>query len=160
HAADEHYAVALVGGAVHEGLDTFRRRAERDNLERADDRATHGFLDDPVVGEDIGLALGGGGAVAPHCRENERTHSQRLPVIDSGAHDGSDVGDAAAADTDGYPGPRFQPGREWRGRKLLADRGWNIAQGAVGEVLTNQKEAGERHLTILTFGVGVSRFFS
>ena len=38
-------------------------------------------FDDAVMRQHVGLAFGGGGAVAAHRREDERAHALRFPVI-------------------------------------------------------------------------------
>jgi hypothetical protein len=98
---DQHDAVGFRGVLVEEGFDAFGRVAERDHFERAAHRAAHGFFDDAVVREHVRLAFGRGRAVASHGREDERVHAAVFPEPDHRLHDGGDVGDAAAADSDG-----------------------------------------------------------
>ena len=76
-AADEHDAVGFVGVPIHEGFDAVGGLAERDHFQLADHRAAHGGLGDAVVGEHVGLTLGGGGAVAAHGRKDEGLHALR-----------------------------------------------------------------------------------
>ncbi len=99
-AADEHDAVAAESIAIHEGFDAVGGLAERNHIQRADNGAPHGGLVNAVLGQDVGLALGGGGAVTSHGREDERLAALRFPILHHRAGDVRDVGDAAAADTD------------------------------------------------------------
>ena len=150
HAAAEHDAIAFVGVAVHIGLDALGRFAERHHVERTAHRAADSLLDDAVVGEHVGLALGGGGAVAAHGWKDEGAHALRLPVLDGGARDGGDIGDAAAAHADGHAGAGLEARGESGSVKLALDFGGYIGDAAVGKMLAYQEKAGELHRAIVS----------
>ena len=137
HTGQEHHAVTLVSAVIHESVDAFRCFSQGNDIQRADDRATHRLVDDSVVGQHIGLTFRGGGPMAAHRRKDERSHPRRFPVFDDGSCDRGDVGNAPAAHSDRDTGGGFQPRRKWRLRKLPAHFGRNVADRAIREILAH-----------------------
>ena len=99
-----------------------------DHFELADDGAAHGGFGDAVVRQDVGLAFGGGGAVAPHGGEEERPHPLFQPILHHAAYDGGDIVDAAAADADGDARPRRHARGKAGRRQFPSHLAGNIGQ--------------------------------
>ena len=97
--------------------------------------------------QNVGLALGRGGAVAAHGGKQEGPRAFGFPEVDRRPHDGGDVADAPAAHANRDARPGLQPTAERRTGQFLTDRPANIAQAAIGKVLANQQKAGKVHET-------------
>ena len=66
-------------------------------------------------------------------------------IIDHRADDGREVGDASAADADGDARAGFEIGAELGCCEFAGDRAGDVGEGAVGKVLPDGDESGERH---------------
>ncbi len=152
-AADQENAGGIEGVAIHEGLDSIRRAAERNHVERTDDRASHGGFVDSEMIEHGGLAFGVRGSVAAHGGEEERLEAARFPEIDDVADDGGEVGDASAADADGDARSGREIGAEVGGGQLAGDGRGDVVKLVVGEILADGEEAGEGHNGIIPNGL-------
>ncbi len=145
-AGEEENAIGIEGGFVHEGFDAFGRFADGDDFEGTDDRDAHGGFVDAVVGEHVRLAFGSGCAVAAHRGNNEGLRALLFPEVDGGFGDAGNVGNAAAADTDGdacaFGDVHGDVGR----RQFLADVIFDVGNGAVGERLFGVDEPGKVHV--------------
>ena len=72
-----------------------------------------------------------------HGGEQEGVHSLPFPVIDHVAHDGGDIVNAAAADTDADARAGLQTGGESTGGKLLTHFGGNVRNLPVRKLLAD-----------------------
>ena len=120
-----------------------QRLAGLDHVHAGPERAAHGRLGDPVVREDFQLALGGGPAVAAHGGEDERLGPEVLQVVDHGADDDGDVGDAAAARSHGH---RVAPldGQATLGHRR-SNSGRDVRQTVAVKGLPDLVHPGHRH---------------
>ena len=80
-----------------------------------------------------------------HRGKNKWRHPVSAPVLHGALDDGRDVGDAAAADADRHASARPKPRREAAALELVARLASDIAQTQVGEILTNDEQAGRKH---------------
>ena len=77
-------------------------RAQRNHFELADDGAAHRCFGNAVMRQHVGLAFGGGGAVAAHRGKDERLHALLFPELPRRyATMVAMLANAAAADADG-----------------------------------------------------------
>ena len=99
---EENDAVRLRGVLIDKDrLMAYAGKADLHRLHGALDGAAHGLLGDAVVLEDLGLALGGGAAVAAHGGHDVGLGTLGLDEVHDGPGHGGVVVDAAAAAGDG-----------------------------------------------------------
>ena len=110
-----------------------------------------------VVRQHVGLAFGGGGAVAAHGGKDERRAALRFPVVHGRAHDGRDIRDAAAADADGDAGAGLDARSELAGCSAGAGlRPRTSRNGAIGEVLADGEHPGKSHVLRIQPGAPIA----
>jgi hypothetical protein len=68
-----------------------------------------------------------------------------LPEIDDGSHDGGDIRDATASDTDSDARSRLEPAGESGCAQLAMQVGGDVGDGAVWKMLLNTNKPRELH---------------
>src|SRR3954453_7530602 len=109
-----------------------------------------------VMRQHVGLAFGSGRSMAAHRGKEKWFKSLLLPKIHHGFHDGRDIRDAAAANSDGDAATLRHARDEIRLPEFAADMLANVRNGAVKERLFGKDELGEVHSSSILLGQRLS----
>ena len=144
--AQDQRGVGLRRELVAERRQTGLRLAQRHHLHGGSDRRLHGGLGDPHLGQQLGLAGGGGPAVAAHRRHHERLPTEPPHGRRQQPHQLRQVRQAAAAHRQRHPLSRpHHVAKAARGQRVFHRRR-QVADRGRGEVLPHRHHFRQRHL--------------